>query len=166
MPEAPLSLSVGVGAYPHTRALKSGRIASAELQTGIRRDFPDQPRFRPDGSRAALRRLRNGDRDFSAGQGLWQGAGSAADRDGGAVSGIGAALPQRTAPFAGRRISRAGASACAPTARRRECGCAVCWRRRWGAGPRTCAGSPSRARMWSNMPIRPSLSGRARARKC
>ena len=32
MPEPPLSLSVAVGAYPHTQALKSGRIASAALQ--------------------------------------------------------------------------------------------------------------------------------------
>src|SRR5271163_3838681 len=32
MPEPSLSLSVAVGAYPHTQALKSGRIASAALQ--------------------------------------------------------------------------------------------------------------------------------------
>src|SRR3984885_613523 len=37
MPEAPLSLSVAIGAYPHTQALKSGRIASPEL----RLDFAD-----------------------------------------------------------------------------------------------------------------------------
>jgi 4,5-dihydroxyphthalate decarboxylase len=31
MAETPLSLSVAIGAYPHTQALKSGRIASVEL---------------------------------------------------------------------------------------------------------------------------------------
>ena len=46
MPEPPLSLSAAVGAYPHTQALKAGRIASDRLKLEFRRDLADQPRLR------------------------------------------------------------------------------------------------------------------------
>ena len=47
MPEPPLSLSVAVGAYPHTQALKSGRIASAALQLEFAEITPINRAFAP-----------------------------------------------------------------------------------------------------------------------
>src|ERR1700678_2631857 len=47
MPQAPLSLSVAVGAYPHTEALKSGRIASAELRLDFVEVAPINRAFAP-----------------------------------------------------------------------------------------------------------------------
>ena len=47
MPEAPLSLSIAVGAYPHTQALKSGRIASAELRLEFAEISPINRAFAP-----------------------------------------------------------------------------------------------------------------------
>ena len=47
MPEPPLSLSVAVGAYPHTQALKSGRIASAALQLEFVEITPINRAFAP-----------------------------------------------------------------------------------------------------------------------
>src|SRR5277367_6364100 len=47
MPQAPLSLSVAVGAYPHTEALKSGRIASAELRLEFAEISPINRAFAP-----------------------------------------------------------------------------------------------------------------------
>jgi 4,5-dihydroxyphthalate decarboxylase len=47
MPRAPLSLSVAIGAYPHTEALKSGRIASAELSLEFAEISPINRAFAP-----------------------------------------------------------------------------------------------------------------------
>src|SRR6204780_2299371 len=47
MPEPRLSLSVAVGAYPHTQALKSGRIASAALQLEFVEISPINRAFAP-----------------------------------------------------------------------------------------------------------------------
>ena len=47
MPEPPLSLSVAVGAYPHTQALKSGRIASAALKLEFVEITPINRAFAP-----------------------------------------------------------------------------------------------------------------------
>jgi len=47
MAEAPLSLSVAVGSYPHTQALKSGRIASAELRLDFAEISPINRAFAP-----------------------------------------------------------------------------------------------------------------------
>jgi 4,5-dihydroxyphthalate decarboxylase len=45
--EAPLSLRVAIGAYPHTQALKSGRIASAELRLEFEEISPINRAFAP-----------------------------------------------------------------------------------------------------------------------
>ena len=47
MPEPPLSLSVAVGDYPHTQALKSRRIASAALQLEFAEVTPINRAFAP-----------------------------------------------------------------------------------------------------------------------
>src|SRR5277367_5606797 len=47
MAEAPLSLSVAVGAYPHTMPLKSGRIASPELRLELADIAPINRAFAP-----------------------------------------------------------------------------------------------------------------------
>jgi 4,5-dihydroxyphthalate decarboxylase len=47
MAEPPLSLSVAIGGYPHTEALKSGRIASAELRLEFAEISPINRAFAP-----------------------------------------------------------------------------------------------------------------------
>jgi 4,5-dihydroxyphthalate decarboxylase len=47
MPQAPPSLSIAVGGYPHTLALKSGRIASAELRLDFVEISPINRAFAP-----------------------------------------------------------------------------------------------------------------------
>ena len=159
-------LSTAIGKYPHTSALQGRADLVRPPPSGFRRHRRPSTELRPDGAGAALRRERDGDRDLSSGEGLRQTPGAAA-------RGAGRALPAIRPPVpGGQRHPRPRRSRGAPGGRPRlqpndrRLAARHPGRRATACGPRRCAGSPSRMRMWRSTATRPGPSGLRPARTC